>query len=498
MMMAAGVSGAWGQDVTRTWDFTNSSVWKTIDASTGTVYYATDGTTKTSTEFNASTAVCMQVTNAFDYSTDHYQFGGNSTSDTNPDKDYMSIVVPAGYTLTVNGADGGGTNYSNCVKIKVGSDVKVANPTGTYTDLVYGNNTESAVTAYIYTPSTLSSRVLCLKSITLSSGTKTITPITGNTSWDFTNRVYTATFDGVTMENIYYGSGVKQVSGQIDFGGTGKTSTGANTLQIKIPANQAVGLLVFMTGSNNRSGKVHDGTSELASITDGSKATTVSIAASASERTLYFYNSNYGNGYTWIKYIYAYTKQTVNIGSTGWATLYTPCALDFSGVSGLTAYTATCTGSTVTLTQVSNVPAGTGVVLKGTPNTPYDIPVTGSSSTAKGHLTGEFLTETAYNAFDSEYTIYVLTSVNSGANVQFNPVTSGNIAAGKAFLKISDGASSLARSLNVVFADETTGIAEMRNQTEEQRNDVYNLRGQRVVAPQKGIYIVNGRKVMAR
>ena len=55
----------------------------------------------------------------------------------------------------------------------------------------------------------------------------------------------------------------------------------------------------------------------------------------------------------------------------------------------------------------------------------------------------------------------MLTSVDEGANVQFNPVVSGSIAAGKAFLKVNGGASS-AHALNVVFADDLTGISEAK------------------------------------
>lgn len=153
------------------------------------------------------------------------------------------------------------------------------------------------------------------------------------------------------------------------------------------------------------------------------------------------------------------TSVPVTITDAGWATLYTPYALNFSGVDGLTAYTATCSENMVTLTPVDNVPANTGVVLKGAANT-YSIPLIASSITAQGHLKGSATAATPWNAYDG-YNLYVLTSVDNGANVQFNPVTSGSIAAGKAFLKVNGGASS-AHALNVVFADDLTGISEAK------------------------------------
>ena len=184
------------------------------------------------------------------------------------------------------------------------------------------------------------------------------------------------------------------------------------------------------------------------------------------------------------------------ITSAGWATLYTDKALDFSGVSGLTAYTATCSGSTVTLTPVSDVPANTGVVLKGSANT-YNIPTTESSSTDKGHLLGSASAATAWDAYTG-YTLYVLTQASDGVNVEFNPVTSGEIAAGKAFLKVSSGDSSLAPTLNVVFAGGTTGIDSAVKSDELRDKSYYNLAGQRVAQPTKGLYIVGGKKVVVK
>ena len=45
---------------------------------------------------------------------------------------------------------------------------------------------------------------------------------------------------------------------------------------------------------------------------------------------------------------------------------------------------------------------------------------------------------------------------------------------------------------------ETTGIDEVRGQKEEVRGEFYNLNGQRVAQPTKGLYIVNGKKVIIK
>ena len=184
----------------------------------------------------------------------------------------------------------------------------------------------------------------------------------------------------------------------------------------------------------------------------------------------------------------------VTIASTsGFATFYTGYALDFSGLtSEVKAYTASCDGTTVTLEKVDDIPANTGVVLKGIKKT-YDVPVIASSSTAKGDLTGNTSAATAYNAFDG-FDLYML-ALNGDNEAQFTKVTSGSVAAGKAFLKLSSGAD--ARELNVVFADdEPTAIETVK--VEKANNEYFNLAGQRVAQPTKGLYIVNGKKVVVK
>ena len=186
----------------------------------------------------------------------------------------------------------------------------------------------------------------------------------------------------------------------------------------------------------------------------------------------------------------------VTITSTsGLTTLYTGYALDVSSLSSeLKAYTATVSENTVTLTEVSDIPAKTGVVLKGTVKT-HNVPVAASSSTERGDLIGNTSAATAYNAF-SGYDLYML-ALNDQNKAQFTKVASGSIAAGKAFLKLSSGAG--ARELNVVFADDdVTGISTMHNSQCIMNNEFYNLAGQRVAQPTKGLYIVNGKKVVIK
>lgn len=187
---------------------------------------------------------------------------------------------------------------------------------------------------------------------------------------------------------------------------------------------------------------------------------------------------------------------TTTAAGMGFATLYTDLGLDFSGTTGLTAYTATLDGETVTLTQVNDIQAGTGVVLKsedGSQNITYSLPVINSSSTVKGDLQGNATESTAYDAFDG-YTLYML-AINQSNEAQFTKVTDGSIAAGKAYLKVPTSAST--RAFIVSFGDDATGIRAIES-AENGDRQIYTLSGQRVTKPGKGLYIVNGKKVIIK
>ena len=72
----------------------------------------------------------------------------------------------------------------------------------------------------------------------------------------------------------------------------------------------------------------------------------------------------------------------------------------------------------------------------------------------------------------------------------------GTLAAGKCWIELPKSASSNARALNIVFEHETTAISTIEAAAE---NGVYyTIDGRRVAQPTKGIYIVNGKKVVVK
>jgi len=90
---------------------------------------------------------------------------------------------------------------------------------------------------------------------------------------------------------------------------------------------------------------------------------------------------------------------------------------------------------------------------------------------------------------------------NDGATVaEFRKTTSGTLAANKAYLKIARSGSTPARALRVVFGDDITSINNVEAKKAVTINDdvIYNLNGQVVTNPSKGIYIKNGKKFIVK
>ena len=184
------------------------------------------------------------------------------------------------------------------------------------------------------------------------------------------------------------------------------------------------------------------------------------------------------------------STQKAAIPTSGYGTIASAYALDCANLpAGLKAYQVTeLTKETVTLEEVTEaVAAGTGLILKGTASETYAIPVaaTGADISATNKLQAA-VTATAVEADET----YIL------QGGQFHKVTAAStIPAGKAYLRYAD--LSMARELTLTFGD-ATGIGATLKNKEIENKEVYNLKGQRVAQPTKGLYIQNGKKVIVK
>ena len=203
------------------------------------------------------------------------------------------------------------------------------------------------------------------------------------------------------------------------------------------------------------------------------------------------------------------TSVSVEVSTAGFATYVNDdCDLDFSS-SDIKAYKVkVSTKGVATLTKVNQVPVSTPVLLYKAGGETENIPVIASADAVSDNDlvagTGDAVATT-----DGDYTNMILNNV-SGIGFYF--ANNQTVATNRAYLHIltTYAPDAAASRMVMVFADETTGIsATLNDRSAEGRlqgkkvemiNDkfIYNLNGQRVEKPAKGLYIVNGKKVVRK
>ena len=187
---------------------------------------------------------------------------------------------------------------------------------------------------------------------------------------------------------------------------------------------------------------------------------------------------------------------SVSVGETGFATLASDIALDFTN-SEIKAYKASVSGENITLTKVDKVAAGEGVLVYYADGAKTeDIPA--ATETVEASADNAFvgaLEEIASLPTEGESgKNYILSIVNG--KVGFYQAAGKKVAAGKAYLSVPATGAKEFYMVNMENAV-VTGINEVN--TEKADNAIYNLNGVRVKdMSQKGVYIVNGKKVVKK
>lgn len=192
---------------------------------------------------------------------------------------------------------------------------------------------------------------------------------------------------------------------------------------------------------------------------------------------------------------------STTVSSLGYASFSWPKALDFTN-SGLTAYIATSTtGNSLHLESVTKVPANTGLILKGTAGS-YPLQTTEETTddVSENMLTSN-TTGTYTVATDN---VYVLSNLDNGKPGFYLASQGIHVGQYKSYLVLSSGSRQ-----GLVFDEGTTGVNGVDIQEQPMDNHIYNLNGQRlqtsavgsgkqVTLPQKGIYIISGKKCIVR
>ncbi len=199
--------------------------------------------------------------------------------------------------------------------------------------------------------------------------------------------------------------------------------------------------------------------------------------------TLMFYNAGNAADYSY----------TLSVSDAGAATLILP--FDATIPAGVEVYTLNYTAgaSAAQATEVTaTLPANTPVLVIADEGN-YDF--TGAGIWQKAAtMTSDALTG-VYQKTVVPSGSYILTKKDDVVGFRKADGSTNTVEANRAYLTAT-GASAPMLSIN--FGGGTTGIGDVRNLMEEGRGEYYNLNGQRVAQPNKGLYIINGKKVIVK
>jgi hypothetical protein len=176
------------------------------------------------------------------------------------------------------------------------------------------------------------------------------------------------------------------------------------------------------------------------------------------------------------------------ITEAGYSTLFVDNA-DIKVPEGVSAYTAEFEETWLKLNAVTGaIAAGEPVVLKGAAGVYSFAPTTGAIK-----VEGNVLKGAAEDIAASDK--YVLAKPEGAEKAGFYLADKGTIKAGKAYIVLDSNTGPLVKAL--YFAEEdATGIANVNDNDNDNQAVIYNVAGQRVSKMQKGINIVNGKKIL--
>ncbi len=259
-----------------------------------------------------------------------------------------------------------------------------------------------------------------------------------------------------------------------------------NTIDLKsyvqTKAGSAVGLMITSNANNANQKCIY--TKEAENVTNTNFAESMSFAAED----------------LWPLLTVTYTQSTASmlsyemtVSEANAATLMLPFATTIpDGVKVYTLnYTAGSDAVTATEITTGTLPANTPVLVNATAGN-YTFNGINNTATKKISTVGA-LTGVCAKTIVPENS-FILTNVASSVGFRKVDGSTNTVAANRCYLT-ADGAPA---RLSIVYDDEATGIETMNKVQDTMNNEVYDLQGRRVSQPTKGLYIVNGKKVILK
>ena len=211
----------------------------------------------------------------------------------------------------------------------------------------------------------------------------------------------------------------------------------------------------------------------------------------ASGRGVMNCNGNERSGSAW--FIMASDDLTVNMntyeGAEGsWGAIHAPFGLKLP--AGVSAYTGKVEGNEMKLSAIGQeVPANTAVILKGAENE-YTLNIAEVAGTIENNdLQG---TNMVKELAEGENASYVVLGAGELGLGMYNPAANKLERNSVFYGPVATGAQALKIVLGEVTGVESVEVANPANQV------YYDLSGRRVAQPVKGIYVVNGKKVLVK
>ncbi len=186
----------------------------------------------------------------------------------------------------------------------------------------------------------------------------------------------------------------------------------------------------------------------------------------------------------------------VSIGESGWTTFAAPLPVTIP--QGYTAYVTAGLDDTKTgilmdsITPGTTIAANTGILLCGAPSSVVELTISESGCQYNNNQLVPSIAAITLAAGTNAYTFEC-----DGENLSFKKLgnTSPEIPAHSCYLL---GKEATAAELSIIIPGKVTGIDSVAIDTPQTTTGIYNIHGQALRAPQRGINIINGKKVVVK
>ena len=337
-----------------------------------------------------------------------------------------------------------------------------------------------------------------------------------NSGSDYWRKTYTITSDNQaetitynkSMENIYSYQEGEEIATltrteRTDYNFHTRCSNGAAGYPANTDANKIITLpagcykmYTSIWGNATHSFTFKKGDNELLVLNCNGSINDANVAFTLTESTDITVTASYNASNRGIDYVIFQNVTSVSkaITAAGWSTYCSPYALDLANVTGTLTDAYIVTGGAAgvlskTSVKDGTVAANTGLLLKGSGEITIPVVASGTDYSASNKLVGVTDSET----LDAEGGYVLMTSPSLAFYKNNKDFT---LSANSAYLPAGfDGAG--APVFFLFNEGETTGINAIEHGTLNIEH-YYNLNGQRVAQPTKGLYIVNGKKVVVK